>query len=66
MKPSEENYKYRMNKIIENFVECRPDLQGLCVEDLQDELWDHYPVEFAHDVLEDISKLFGDQLFEFE
>ena len=60
----EEDYEYRMKRIVENFVKQYNELQGIDAEELQDKIWNDYAKEFGHAVLEDISEFSGDELFE--
>lgn len=61
----EENYKYRMKKLIQNFVSRYEELQGLDTDVLQDKLWsEDYATDFAHAVLEDMTDFSGDELFD--
>lgn len=59
----EENYDYRMKRLINKFVKDY-ELENLSAEELQDKLWNEYSKEFAQTVLEDIQKFSGDELFE--
>lgn len=65
----EENYEYRMKKLIKKFVydyELR-DYKFRDVtnpEELQELLYNNYAIEFAHAVLDDMSEFAGDELFE--
>lgn len=59
----EENYDYRMKKLIKKFVKDY-ELENLNAEELQDKLWDAYSKEFAQAVLEDMQEFSGDELFE--
>lgn len=58
----EENYDYRMKKLIKKFVKDY-ELENLNAEELQDKLWDAYSKEFARAVLEDMQEFSGDELF---
>ena len=62
----EENYDYRMKKIMESFVEDYDDLKGLNPEELYDKMWEEYAKEFGRAVLEDMNDFAGDELFEVE
>ena len=53
----EEDYTYRMRRLMEKFV-CQ-------YEELQDKIWNDYAKEFGHMVLEDMSEFSGNELFEF-
>ena len=53
----EEDYTYRMRRLMEKFVGQ--------YEELQDKIWNDYAKEFGHMVLEDMSEFSGDELFEF-
>ena len=59
----EENYDYRMKRLIKKFVKDY-ELENLSAEELQDKLWNEYSKEFAQTVLEDMQKFSGDELFE--
>ena len=59
----EENYDYRMKRLIKKFVKDY-ELENLNAEELQDKLWDDYSKEFARVVLEDMQEFSGDELFE--
>ena len=59
----EENYDYRMKRLIKKFVKDY-ELENLNAEELQDKLWDDYSKEFARAVLEDMQEFSGDELFE--
>lgn len=59
----EENYDYRMKRLIKKFVKDY-ELENLNAEELQDKLWDGYSKEFARAVLEDMQEFSGDELFE--
>ena len=59
----EENYDYRMKRLIKKFVKDY-ELENLNAEELQDKLWNEYSKEFAQTVLEDMQKFSGDELFE--
>lgn len=59
----EENYDYRMKRLINKFVKDY-ELENLSAEELQDKLWNEYSKEFAQTVLEDMQKFSGDELFE--
>lgn len=59
----EENYDYRMKRLIKKFVKDY-ELENLNAEELQDKLWNEYSKEFAQAVLEDMQEFFGDELFE--
>ena len=61
----EEDYTYRMRRLMEKFVGQYEELQGLDAEELQDKIWNDYVKEFGHMVLEDMSEFSGDELFEF-
>lgn len=60
----EEDYTYRMERLMEKFVAQYEELQGLDAEELQDKIWNDYAKEFGHAVLEDMSEFSGDELFE--
>lgn len=59
----EENYDYRMKRLIKKFVKDY-ELENLSAEELQDKLWNEYSKEFAQAVLEDMQGFSGDELFE--
>ena len=59
----EENYDYRMKRLINKFVKDY-ELENLSAEELQDKLWNEYSKEFAQTVLEDMQEFSGDELFE--
>lgn len=59
----EEDYEYRMKKIIRKFVKDF-EFEKLNSDELQEKLWNDYSKEFAHAVLEDMSEYAGDELFE--
>lgn len=59
----EENYDYRMKRLIKKFVKDYG-LENLNAEELQDKLWNEYSKEFAQAMLEDIQEFSGDELFE--
>ena len=59
----EEDYEYRMNNVIDKFIECYK-LCGLNPEELQNKIWSEYAEEFAHAVIEDMMDYSGDELFE--
>ena len=59
----EENYDYRMKRLIKKFVKDY-ELENLNAEELQDKLCDDYSKEFARAVLEDMQEFSGDELFE--
>lgn len=59
----EENYDYRMKRLIKKFVK-NYELENLNAEELQDKLWNEYSKEFAQAVLEDMQEFSGDELFE--
>ncbi len=59
----EENYDYRMKRLIKKFVKDY-ELENLSAEELQDKLWNEYSKEFAQAVLEDMQEFSGDELFE--
>ena len=59
----EENYDYRMKRLIKKFVKDY-ELENLSAEELQDKLWNEYSKEFAQTVLEDMQEFYGDELFE--
>jgi len=59
----EENYDYRMKRLIKKFVKDY-ELENLNAEELQDKLWNEYSKEFAQAVLEDMQEFSGDELFE--
>ena len=59
----EENYDYRMKRLIKKFVKDY-ELENLNAEELQNKLWDDYSKEFARVVLEDMQEFSGDELFE--
>ena len=59
----EENYDYRMKRLINKFVKDY-ELENLSAEELQDKLWNEYSKEFAQTVLEDMQKFSVDELFE--
>ena len=61
----EEDYTYRMRRLMKKFVGQYEELQGLDAEELQDKIWNDYAKEFGHMVLEDMSEFSGDELFEF-
>ena len=60
----EEDYEYRMKRIMEDFLEDYPQLKGLDADELQDQLWTEYAKEFGRAVMEDMSSFAGDELFE--
>ena len=61
----EEDYEYRMKRIMEDFLEDYPELKGLDVDELQDKLWEpEYAKAFGRAVMEDMSSFAGDELFE--
>ena len=60
----EEDYTYRMRRLMEKFVGQYEELQGLDAEELQDKIWNDYAKEFGHMVLEDMSEFSSDELFE--
>ena len=61
----EEDYKYRMKNIMEDFLEDHEELKGLDVDELQDKLWEpKYAKEFGRAVIEDMARFSGDELFE--
>ena len=60
----EENYDYRMKRLIKKFVKDY-ELENLNAEELQDKLWNKYSKEFAQAVLEDMQEVSGDELFEY-
>ena len=62
----EENYDYRMKKIMESFVEDYDDLKGLNPEELYDKMCEDYAKEFGRAVLEDMNDFAGDELFDVE
>ncbi len=59
----EENYDYRMKRLIKKFVKDYG-LENLSAEELQDTLWNEYSKEFAQAMLEDMQEFSGDELFE--
>lgn len=59
----EENYDYRMKRLIKKFVKDY-ELENLNTEELQDKLWNEYSKEFAQAVFEDMQEFSGDELFE--
>lgn len=59
----EENYDYRMKRLIKKFVKDY-ELENLNAEELQDKLWNEYSKEFAQAMLEDMQEFSGDELFE--
>ena len=59
----EENYDYRMKRLIKKFVKDY-ELENLSAEELQDKLWNEYSKEFAQAVLEDMQEFSGDEFFE--
>lgn len=59
----EENYDYRMKRLIKKFVKDY-ELENLNAEELQDKLWNEYSKEFAQAILEDMQEFSGDELFE--
>ena len=59
----EENYDYRMKRLIKKFVKDY-ELENLNTEELQDKLWNEYSKEFAQAMLEDMKEFSGDELFE--
>lgn len=59
----EENYDYRMKRLIKKFVKDY-ELENLSAEELQDKLWNEYSKEFAQAILEDMQEFSGDELFE--
>lgn len=59
----EENYDYRMKRLIKKFVKDY-ELENLNAEELQDKLWNEYSKEFAQAVLEDMQEFSSDELFE--
>lgn len=59
----EENYDYRMKRLIKKFVKDY-ELENLNAEELQDKLWNEYSKEFTQAVLEDMQEFSGDELFE--
>ena len=59
----EENYDYRMKRLIKKFVKDY-ELENLNADELQDKLWNEYSKEFAQAVLEDMQEFSGDELFE--
>ena len=61
----EENYDYRMKRLIKKFVKDYG-LENLNAEELQDKLWNEYSKEFAQAVLEDMQEFSGDELFDNE
>lgn len=58
----EENYDYRMKRLIKKFVKDY-ELENLSAEELQDKLWNEYSKEFAQAMLEDMQEFSGDELF---
>ena len=59
----EENYDYRMKRLIKKFVKDY-ELENLNAEELQNKLWEDDSKEFARVVLEDMQEFSGDELFE--
>ena len=59
----EENYDYRMKRLIKKFVKDY-ELENLNAGELQDKLWNEYSKEFAQAMLEDMQEFSGDELFE--
>ena len=59
----EENYDYRMKRLIKKFVKDY-ELENLSAEELIDTLWNEYSKEFAQAMLEDMQEFSGDELFE--
>lgn len=61
----EENYEYRMKRIMDYFLDDYPELRKLDVDELQDKLWEpEYAREFGRAVIEDMMSFSGDELFE--
>ena len=61
----EENYEYRMKRIMEDFLDDHEELKKLDVDELQDKLWEaEYAKEFGRAVIEDMMRFSGDELFE--
>ena len=60
----EEDYEYRMKKIMEKMVDWYDELKGLDSEELYDKIWSDYAKEFGRAVLEDMNDFSGDELFE--
>lgn len=60
----EEDYEYRMKKIMNKMVDWYDELEGLDPEELYDKIWSDYAKEFGHAVLEDMNDFAGDELFE--
>ena len=61
----EENYEYRMKRIMEDFLDDHEELKKLDVDELQDKLWEaEYAKEFGRAVIEDMMSFAGDELFE--
>ena len=61
----EEDYEYRMKRIMEDFLDNYPELKELDVDELQDKLWEpEYAKAFGRAVIEDMMSFSGDELFE--
>ena len=61
----EENYEYRMKRIMEDFLDDHEELKKLDVDELQNRLWEPlYAKEFGRAVIEDMMSFAGDELFE--
>ncbi len=60
----EENYAYRMKRIVSDLVNQHEELQGLSPDMLHFAIWNRYVKEFGHAVLDDMFKFAGDGLFE--
>lgn len=59
----EENYDYRMKRLVERFVQDY-DIEEKDPTELQDKIWMEYAEEFGRKVLEDMIEYAGDELFE--
>lgn len=60
---NEENYAYRMKRIIGDLVSQHDELQGVSSDMLHLTIWNRYAKEFGHAVLDDMFKFAGDELF---
>lgn len=59
----EENYDYRMKRLVERFVQDY-EIEEKDPTELQDKIWMEYAEEFGRKVLEDMIEYAGDELFE--
>lgn len=63
IRTAEEDYDYRMKRIVKKFVKDN-ELFDLSGDELFQEIWENYVEEFGRAVMEDMEQYAGDELFE--